>query len=88
MAISPKERYVAYTTHKGTIQIYSIDLKSSQPVIFTSYYHEISITQIKWRQHETQLILGDDKGRVHLVHLNNAMVNTFSNSFIEMIVSQ
>lgn len=73
VSISPRESYIALTTEKGTISIYVIDLTSSQPN-FSSYYLE-SITQIKWRQTEAQIILGDTKGQVFLVNLTHSMVS-------------
>lgn len=76
VAISPQEHYVAYITHKGTILVYVIDLEgNAQPTIFSTYYREMTITQLKWRQNESQLFVGDLKGNVFLVNLNNFLVS-------------
>lgn len=74
IAISPQENYVAFTTQKGSIHIYVIDLTTVQPTILSSHYHEMLITQIQWKQNEKQLFLGDVKGNVFLVNLNIFLV--------------
>lgn len=76
VAISPKEHYIAFST-QSNIHIYVIDLKAIQPVIFSSYYHEMIITQIRWKKNENQLFLGDIKGNVFLVNLNCFLVRNF-----------
>lgn len=76
VAISPEEHYVAYCSHKGTILVYVIDLDgNAQPTILSTYYREMTITQLKWRQNESQLFAGDMKGNVFLVNLNNFLVS-------------
>lgn len=80
IAISPQENYVAFTTQKGSIHIYVIDLTTVQPTILSSHYHyhEMNITQIKWKQNEKQLFLGDVKGNVFLVNLNIFLVSSMN----------
>lgn len=76
VAISPQEHYVAYSSHKGTMLVYVIDLESNaQPTILSTYYREMIITQLSWRQNESQLFAGDLKGNVFLVNLNNFLVS-------------
>lgn len=75
VAISPQENYIAFTTHKGSIHIYVIDLTTVQPTILSSHYHEMNITQIQWKLNEKQLFLGDVKGNVYLVNLNLFLVS-------------
>lgn len=74
VAISPQEHFIAFTTQKGTILVYVIDLSAIQPVVVSSYYREMSITQLKWKQNECQLFFGDMKGNVFLVNLNHFLV--------------
>lgn len=75
VAISPQEHYIAFTTQKGTILVYVIDLTTVQPVVISSYYREMTVTQLKWKQNECQLFLGDMKGNVFLANLNNFLVS-------------
>lgn len=75
IAISPQENYVAFTTQKGSIHIYVVDLTAVQPTILSSHYQDMIITQIKWKQNEKQLFLGDVKGNVFLVNLNIFLVS-------------
>lgn len=75
VAISPQEHFIAFTTQKGTILVYVIDLTAVQPVVVSSYYREMCITQLKWKQNECQLFFGDMKGNVFLVNLNNFLVS-------------
>lgn len=75
VAISPHEHYIAFTTHKGTVLVYVIDLTTVQPVVISSYYREMNVTQLKWKQNECQLFLGDMKGNVFLANLNNFLVS-------------
>lgn len=84
IAISPQENYVAFTTQKGSIHIYVIDLTTVQPTILSSHYHEMIITQIKWKQNEKQLFLGDVKGNVFLVNLNIFLVSWMNLVWNEM----
>lgn len=74
IAISPQEQYIAFTTKKGSILIYIIDLTQIRPVICSSYCHEMEITQIRWKKNESQLYLGDFNGTVFLVNLNIFLV--------------
>lgn len=70
---------MAYTSHKGTILVYVIDLEgNAQPSTLFTYYREMTITQLKWRQNESQLFVGDLKGNVFLVNLNNFLVSGMS----------
>lgn len=75
ISISPQEHYVAFTTQKGTVLVYVIDFKQIQPVFCSSYYHEMKVTQIRWKKNESQFYLGDFKGTVFLVNLNIFLVS-------------
>lgn len=46
-----------------------------QPTVFTAFYREMTITELKWRQNECQIFFGDVKGNVFLVNLNNFLVS-------------
>lgn len=63
LAISPQEQFIAFTTQKGVLHIYRIDLTTVQPPS-SSYYHQTNITQIKWKHDENQVFFGDMKGSV------------------------
>lgn len=70
VVISPKEQYISFTTQRGIILNYTINLKAIQPVIYkTSCNSETNITQIIWRDNEHQLFFGDTKGQVFLINL-------------------
>lgn len=75
VAISPHEQYIAFTSQKGTIHVHKIDFTTIQPVIVSSYFHEMNITQIVWKRNENQLFIGDLKGNVFLLNLNNFLVS-------------
>lgn len=74
VAISPLENYIAFTTQKGNVLVYAIDLTTVQPMVISSYYREMTVTQLIWKQNECQLFLGDMKGNVFLANLNNFLV--------------
>lgn len=75
VAISPQENYVAFSSQKGTILVYAIDLLAVRPHVLSSYYREMSITELIWKHNECQLYFGELKGNVFVVNLNNFLVS-------------
>lgn len=70
---------MAFTSQRGTVLVYFIDLTSVQPLVVTAYFREMTIAQLKWKENETQLFAGDLKGNVFLVNLKNFLVNLLNN---------
>lgn len=52
-----------------------IDLTAIQPQVISSYYREMTITELIWKQNECQLFFGELKGNVFVVNLNNFLVS-------------
>lgn len=74
IAISPNDRYVAFSSQKGTILVYVVDLTATEPQVVNSHYRDTTITCLHWKQNECQFFYGDKKGNVFLVNLNVFLV--------------
>lgn len=74
VAISPQEKFVTFSTVKGTICVYVIDLAAAYPQIVTAHYADTLVTCLHWRRNEEQLFYGDQKGNVFLVNLTSFLV--------------
>lgn len=75
VAISPNDRYIAYSSQRGTILVYAIDLGAAEPQVVHSHYRDTMVTCMHWKQNECQLFYGDKKGNVLLVNLNVFLVS-------------
>lgn len=74
VAISPQEKFVTFSTVKGTICVYVIDLTAAYPQIVTAHYEDTQVTCLHWRRSEEQLFYGDQKGNVFVVNLTSFLV--------------
>lgn len=74
VAISPQEKFVSFSTIKGTICVYVINLAASYPQIVTAHYEEATVTCLHWKRNEEQVFYGDNKGNVFLVNLTSFLV--------------
>lgn len=74
VAISPQEKFVSFSTVKGTICVYVINLVASYPQIVTAHYEDTSVSCLHWKRTEEQLYYGDNKGIVYLVNLTSFLV--------------
>lgn len=74
VAISPQEKFIAFSTVKGTICVYVIKLTAAYPQIVTAHYEDTTVMCLHWKRNEEQLFYGDDKGNVYLVHLTSFLV--------------
>lgn len=74
VAISPQEKFVTFSTVKGTICVYVIDLAAAYPQIVTAHYEDTLVTCLHWRRNKEQLFYGDNKGNVFLVNLTSFLV--------------
>lgn len=74
VSISPQEKFIAFSTIKGTICIYVIKLSAAYPQIVTSHYEDTTVLCLHWKRTEEQLFYGDNKGNVFLVHLTCFLV--------------
>ncbi|XP_055856281.1 BLOC-2 complex member HPS5 homolog [Episyrphus balteatus] len=73
LEISSGEKYVAFSTKKGTICVYVINLSanSAPQVIYAALGAEVQVTCIHWTLDEKQFYYGDNRGQVNLVVLNS-----------------
>lgn len=67
--------FVVFSTIKGTICVYVINLEASYPQIVTAHYEDTLVTAIHWKRNEEQLFYGDNKGNVLLVNLTSFLVS-------------
>lgn len=74
VAISPQEKFVVFSTIKGTICVYVINLEASYPQIVTAHYEDTTVTTLHWKRNEEQVFYGDNKGNVLLVNLTSFLV--------------
>lgn len=61
--------------------MYVIDLSTSEPIVIQTFYRDMSITHIEWKQNESLFFVGDTKGNVYQVNLNSFLVNMSGRSF-------
>lgn len=77
IAISPQEKFVTFSTVKGTICVYVIDLAAAYPQIVTAHYKDALVTCLQWKRNEEQLFYGDHQGNVFVVNLTSFLVSIY-----------
>lgn len=86
IAISPQEKFVTFSTVKGTICVYVIDLTASYPQIVTAHYKDALVTCLQWKRNEEQLFYGDHQGNVYVVNLTSFLVSQMRKSLVKQLI--
>ena len=84
LAISPDEKLIGFATVKGTVVIVERNSSVTNNRVTQCTEHQGNqITCLLWNSSNNEMFIGDDPGRVSVLHVSLFLVNNF---FIKLMV--
>lgn len=68
LVISPDEKFIAFSTVKGTVSVLERSSSHGAKHVVSSYEHQnAQVTSLQWNESNDEVFVGDDKGKVSIV---------------------